>query len=67
MTFTETNTGTEPVTVQVDPTDFTVSQNGGAIWQSRPGQRLSAAQAETLQPGQSISQTATWDGTTSSP
>jgi hypothetical protein len=63
MTFTETNTGSQPVTVQVDPTDFTVSQDGQALWQSNPASALAPA-TKTLQPGQSTSQSATWDGTT---
>jgi hypothetical protein len=37
MTFTETNTGDQPVTVSVSPTDFSVSQNNAVIWQSDPG------------------------------
>lgn len=37
ITFTETNTSNQPVTVNVDPTDFTVSQDSFAIWQSDPG------------------------------
>ena len=61
----ETNWGSQPVSVQVVPADFTVSQNGSPIWQSSPGVSAKAATTEILQPGQSISQTATWDGTTS--
>ena len=37
MTFTETNTGSQPVIVQVDPTDFTVSQDGQACSAVQPG------------------------------
>ena len=64
MTFTETNTGDQPLTVAVTPTDFSVSQNNAVIWQSDPANagRPPAAR-ETLLPGQSVSQTANWDGT----
>ena len=65
ISFTETNTGKQPVTVDVSPTDFTVSQNSDAIWQSDPGNASKPPTKETLQPGQSVQQTATWDGTTS--
>jgi hypothetical protein len=63
MTFRETNTGAQPVTVQVNPTDFFVSQNSGPVWQSNPG-TMPPSKVETLNPGQSLTQTATWDGTT---
>jgi hypothetical protein len=64
ITFTETNTGNQPVSVEVRPTDFTVSQNGYAIWQSDPANQSQPPAAETLQPGQTITQTATWNGMT---
>lgn len=64
ITFTETNTGNQSVTVEVRPTDFTVSQNGTSIWESNPGNASNPPQMETLKPGQSVKQTATWDGTT---
>jgi uncharacterized repeat protein (TIGR01451 family) len=63
FTFTETNTGDQPVTVAVSPTDFTVSRGPTAIWQSDPGDAGQSPSSVTLQPGQSISQTASWDGT----
>ena len=62
--FTETNTSDQPVTVEVMPTDFTISQRGFSIWQSNPGNANQPPTAETLQPGQSVTQTAAWDGTT---
>ncbi len=65
ITFTETNTSNQPVTVEVSPTDFEVSQNGSAVWQSDPGNASRSPTAETLEPGKSVQQTATWDGTTS--
>ena len=65
ITFTETNTGNQPVTVSLSPTDFTVSEarNVGAIWESNPENDGQPPTSVTLQPGQSVSQTATWDGT----
>ena len=63
MTFTETNTGDQPLTVEVSPTDFSVSQNNTVIWQSDPANAGQLPTSETLLPGQSVSQTASWDGT----
>jgi hypothetical protein len=63
MTFTETNTGDEPLTVEVSPTDFSVSQNNAVIWQSNPANVGQSPTSETLLPGQSVSQTASWHGT----
>jgi hypothetical protein len=67
MTFTETNTGDQPVTVEVSPTDFAAAPAGAAqgatpSWQSNPENQGATTTPETLQPGQSLSQTATWDG-----
>ena len=65
MTFTETNTGDQPVTVEVSPTDFAItpaSWEQGAPWQSNPENQNAPTTSETLQPGQSLTQTATWDG-----
>jgi hypothetical protein len=63
FTFTETNTSDQPVSVSVEPTNFTVSNGVGAIWQSNPAAVGQAASLEELQPGQSVTQTASWDGT----
>ena len=64
LTFTETNTGGEPVTVGVSPTDFTISQNNAAIRQSNPTSENQPPESETLLPGQLPKpQTATWYGT----
>jgi hypothetical protein len=67
IAFTETNTGTQPVTVSVSPTDFTVSEQSptfnGPVWESNPGNDGQPPTSMTLQPGQSVTQTATWDGT----
>jgi hypothetical protein len=65
FTFRETNIGTQPVTVQVAPGDFTVWTNSSSIWQSNPGVASQPPKTEILKPGQSVSQTAIWHGTTS--
>ena len=64
MTFTETNTSNQSLTVPVKPVDFTVAQNNALIWQSNPGNQTLPPTIETLKPGQSVTQTATWDGMT---
>lgn len=64
ITLTETNRSNQPLTVEVTPTDFTISQGGYSIWQSNSSNANQPPTAETLQPGQSLTQTAAWDGTT---
>ena len=66
ITLTETNTGDQPLTVPVVPTEFTVRGSDGSFWQSNPTNAGQPPTSVTLQPGQSISQSATWDGTTPS-
>jgi hypothetical protein len=67
ITFTETDTGTQPVTVSLSPTDFTVSEQSpefdGPVWESNPENDGQPPTSVTLQPSQSVSQTTTWDGT----
>ena len=67
ITFSETNTGTQPVTVSVSPTDFTVSEQSpvfnSSLWESNPKNDGQPPTSVRLKPGQSVSQTATWDGT----
>ena len=67
IAFTEKNTGTQPVTVSLSPTDFNVSEQSldwnGPVWESNPENDGKPPTSVTLQPGQSVSQTATWDGT----
>jgi len=65
ITLTETNTTSQAVTATVDPTDFTVTANGGVVWQCNPDNASLPGTPATLQPGQSVTQTATWDGTQS--
>ena len=67
LTFTEKNTGQHSVTVEVSPTDFTISQNSATIWQSDPSNENQPPKSKTLLPGQTISQTADWDGTWNDP
>jgi hypothetical protein len=51
------------VTVEISPTDFTISQNDATIWQSDPANENQPPTSVTLRPGQSVSQSASWDGT----
>jgi hypothetical protein len=63
LTFTETNTSDQSVTVDVSPVDFTVSQSGAPVWQSNAANSNQPPTSETLIPGQSVTQTASWTGT----
>ena len=51
------------MTVAIDPSDFIVTQNAGFTfdWESNPGD-TGQSTTVTLQPGQSYTQTATWNG-----
>jgi hypothetical protein len=64
MTFTETNTGSQPVNASDGPSvdGFDVTENGKAVWQSNAGVNPLFILLITLQPGQSHTLTATWDG-----
>ena len=64
LTFTETNTSNQPVTVTDGPSidGFNVSQGGSTIWQSNSGINPQYLEQNTLQPGQSLTETATWNG-----
>ena len=63
FTFTETNTGNQPVVVLTGPTAFQITSNGTQLWASTAAQDMSASTTwKTLQPGQSYSQTTTWSG-----
>ena len=65
MTFTETNTGDQAMTLGLpyNLLQFGISHQGYTIW----GNLVSFSQTTvTLQPGQSYSQTVTWDGQTPS-
>jgi hypothetical protein len=69
MTYSETNTSNQPVTVDYGPsTDgFDVKQNGALVWQSNAGINPLFVVARVLQPGQSVTIAATWSGKTSTP
>jgi len=64
MTFTETNTSSQPVEIAVGPstTGFDVYHNGRLVWLSNPRPPLTPVKFETLEPGQSLSLTVTWNG-----
>ena len=47
LKFTETNTSDQPVTVEVSPTDFTISQNSATIWQSDPASRRNSLRLQS--------------------
>ena len=66
MTFTFTNPGRTPATFDFGPSfdGFMVTQGGKTVWQSNSGVQPDFAVLRTLQPGQSFSLNATWDGTT---
>jgi hypothetical protein len=60
FTFTETNTGSQPIAVLTGPTAFEVTSSGTSVWDSTDTSALpSSAIWETLQPGQSYTQTIT--------
>ena len=60
INLTETNTSSKPITVNVNPTAFTVTGGlGQTLWQYQDSS--ASPTTETLQPGQSITQSASWD------
>jgi hypothetical protein len=64
MTFTETNTSAKPVNIAIGPANsgFDVAQNGKTVWMSNAGFQPQYLRLETLQPGQSVTLKATWNG-----
>ena len=64
MTFQETNVSAHAITVDDGPSidGFIVSQDGTEVWRSNSGANPMFVLADTLQPGQSLTLTATWDG-----
>ncbi len=64
MTLTETNTSSQTVQITDGPSidGFSVSQNGTTIWRSNAGMQPMFLREVTLNPGQSLTLTATWDG-----
>jgi len=64
MTLTETNTSQQDITVESGPglAGFFVTHNGRRVWASNAGVQPMFILMRTLGPGQSISQSATWNG-----
>ena len=64
MTFQETNESGRTISVEEGPSidGFTVTQDGTAVWHSNAGMNPMFILVKTLQPGQSLTLTATWDG-----
>ena len=63
LTFTETDTGNKPIVVLTGPTALEITSNGSnyydsTVWNATPF----SLSWQTLQPGQSYTQTVTWDG-----
>jgi hypothetical protein len=65
MTFTATNVTDQPLQLDVGPSidGFEVLQNGRLVWNSNGGINPLFIMVKTLQPGQSLTLKATWDGT----
>jgi hypothetical protein len=64
MTFQETNDSSQAIQVEDGPSidGFDVTQGGKTIWRSNSGMNPMFIRMDTLQPGQSLTLTATWDG-----
>jgi hypothetical protein len=63
-TFTETNVTNQVITVDHGPSDdgFDVAQGGKTIWSSETGAIPAILEVDQLEPHQSLTFTATWDG-----
>jgi len=64
MTLTETNTTQHDITVESGPGvgGFFVTHNGHRVWASNTGVQPMFVLLRTLAPGQSITQSASWNG-----
>ncbi len=64
ITLTETNTSQHDITVTSGPSvdGFFVTHNGRKVWASNAGVQPMFILVRTLAPGQSITQSATWNG-----
>jgi hypothetical protein len=64
FSYAVTNISDQPVTFNMAPADFivTIASNGDAAWESDPAASSQGPTSETLQPGQSVTQTASWNG-----
>jgi hypothetical protein len=63
FSYTITNTSDQPVTFNLSPADFVVTGQYGSNnpdWESDPGAASQPTTSETLQPGQSLTETASW-------
>ena len=69
FTLTATNTSKQAVTFVDGPAvdGFLVSQNGKIVWRSNAGLQPQFLRSVTLQPGQSYTLHATWDGHPNTP
>jgi hypothetical protein len=61
FSYTTTNVSTAPVTVTVPPAEFQIVNPSGIVEDTNPNAGSQPTQTETLQPGQSITQTAVWN------
>ncbi len=68
ITLTETNTSQQDVIVESGPSlaGFFVTHNGRRVWASNAGVQPMFILLRTLEPGQSITQSATWNGQSNS-
>ena len=63
ITYTETNTASQPTTLSTAPSDFAITQEGfGTLLANVPASWGVTSDTSTLLPGQSISETANWSG-----
>ena len=63
ITYTETNTTSQPTTLSTAPSDFAITQEGfGTLLANVPASWGVTSDTSTLLPGQSISETANWSG-----
>src|SRR5271166_3412751 len=64
ITLTETNTSQQDITVESGPSlgGFFVTHNGRKVWASNTGVQPMFVLLRTLEPGQSITLSATWNG-----
>ena len=64
VTLTETNTSQHDINVFVGPSSngCFATRNGRRVWSSNPGIQPMFLVSQTVKPGESITQTATWNG-----
>ncbi len=67
LTFTETNTSGAPITIREGPSidGFVIEQGSNIVWRSNGGINPLYIMDDTLEPGQSFTVKATWDGASS--